>query len=40
MTSPIQKKFKTTPSAGKVLLTMFWGAEGVILLDFLKQERG
>lgn len=31
-------KFRVQPSAGKVLATIFWDAEGVILLDFL--ERG
>ncbi|GFR34070.1 histone-lysine N-methyltransferase SETMAR [Trichonephila clavata] len=34
--SPVRKKFKTTPSAGKVLLTVFWDAQGVLLLDFLE----
>jgi histone-lysine N-methyltransferase SETMAR len=33
-------KFKTTPSAGKVLLTVFWDSEGVLLLDFLERGRG
>jgi hypothetical protein len=36
MTSPVQKKFKTSPSVDKVLLIVFWDAEGVLLLDFLK----
>ncbi|GFY68139.1 hypothetical protein TNIN_108551 [Trichonephila inaurata madagascariensis] len=36
--SPVRKKFKTTPSAGKVLLTVFWDAQGVLLLDFLEQD--
>jgi hypothetical protein len=39
-TFPIRKKFKTRPSAGKELLTVFWNAEGVLLLDFLEQGRG
>ncbi|GFQ91483.1 histone-lysine N-methyltransferase SETMAR [Trichonephila clavata] len=34
--SPVRKKFKTTPSAGKVLLTVFWDAQGVLLLDSLE----
>lgn len=34
--SPVRKKFKRTPSAGKVLLTVFWDAQGVLLLDFLE----
>ena len=29
------KKFKTQPSAGKVMATVFWDAKGVIMLDFL-----
>ena len=29
------KKFKTQPSAGKVMSTVFWDAKGVIMLDFL-----
>ena len=28
------KKFKTQPSAGKVMATVFWDAQGVIILDF------
>ena len=33
--SPRQKKFKTQPSAGKVMTTIFWDTKGVIMLDFL-----
>ena len=35
--SPWPKKFKTQPSAGKVMATVFWDAKGVtcIMLDFL-----
>jgi Transposase. len=33
-TSP-WKKFKTTPSAGKGMATIFWDAEGLILVDIL-----
>ena len=33
--SPRPKKFKTQPSAGKVMATVFWDAQGVTLLDFL-----
>ena len=29
------KKFKTQPSAGKVMATAFWDAKGFIMLDFL-----
>ena len=32
--SPRPKKFKTQPSAGKVMATVFWDAKGVIMLDF------
>ena len=37
--SPRPKKFKTQPSAGKVLATVFWDAKGVIMLDFLPKRR-
>ena len=36
--SPRPKKFKTQPSAGKVLATVFWDAKGVIMLDFLPKR--
>ena len=36
-TSPRKKKFKTVRSAGKVMATVFWDAEGVIMVDFLEQ---
>jgi len=34
--SPLKKKFKMLPSAGKVMCTVFWDRNGVILLDFLE----
>ena len=34
--SPARKKFKTQASAGKVMCTVFWDRQGVILLDFLE----
>ena len=34
--SPPPKKFKTVPSAGKVMATVFWDREGVLLLDFME----
>ena len=34
--SPTKKKFKTLPSAGKVMCTIFWDRKGVILQDFLE----
>ena len=36
--SPRPIKFKTQPSAGKVLATVFWDAQGVIMLDFLAKK--
>ena len=32
------KKFKTQPSAGKVMATVFWDAKGVVMLDFLAKR--
>jgi hypothetical protein len=32
--SPTAKKFKVMPSAGKVILTMFWDSQGVLLAHF------
>jgi hypothetical protein len=31
LTSSVKKKFKTEPSAGKVMLILFWGSQGQIL---------
>ena len=36
--SPRPKKFKTQPSAGKVMATVFWDAQAVIMLDFLTKK--
>ena len=36
--SPRPKKFKMQPSAGKVMVTVFWDAKGVIMLDFLPKR--
>ena len=36
--SPRPKKFTTQPSAGKVMATVFWDAQGVIMLDFLAKK--
>jgi histone-lysine N-methyltransferase SETMAR len=33
--SPRKKKLKTTPSAGKVTITVFWDIDGVILVDVM-----
>ncbi|UYV84200.1 hypothetical protein LAZ67_X001501 [Cordylochernes scorpioides] len=35
--SPPLKKAKTVPSAGKVMVSVFWNSEGVLLLDFLNK---
>ena len=37
--SPAKKKFKTQPSAGKVMLTVFWDSKGPILEDYLEKGR-
>ena len=36
--SPRPKKFKTQPSAGKMMATIFWDAQSVIMLDFLAKK--
>ena len=36
--SPRPNKFKTQPSAGKVMATVFWDAKGIIMLDFLPKR--
>ena len=36
--SPRPKKFKMQPCAGKVMATVFWDAQGVIMLDFLAKK--
>ncbi|UYV68372.1 hypothetical protein LAZ67_5004121 [Cordylochernes scorpioides] len=35
--SPPPKKAKTVPSAGKVMVSVFWDSEGVLLLNFLNK---
>jgi hypothetical protein len=37
-TSPKKNKPKTIPSAYKTMETVFWDAEGSILLEFVPQE--
>lgn len=37
--SPSRKKFKTQPSAGKVMLTVFWDSQGPIVCDYLEDQR-
>ena len=36
--SPRPKKYKTQPSAGKMMATVFWDAKGVIMLDVLPKR--
>ena len=36
--SPRPKKFKTQSSAGKVMATVFWDAQDVVMLDFLAKK--
>ena len=36
--SPRPKKFKTQPSADKVMAIVFWDAQGVIMVDFLAKK--
>ena len=36
--SPRPKKFKTQPSAGKLMATVFCDAKGVIMLDFFPKR--
>ena len=33
------KKAKTAPSAGKVVATIFWDSDGIILIDYLQKEK-
>jgi len=33
-TSAVAKKFKSQPSTGKIMLTLFWDMEGEILVHF------
>ncbi|GFR75422.1 histone-lysine N-methyltransferase SETMAR [Elysia marginata] len=35
--SPVTKKFKVQRSTAKVMVTVFWDAKGVILLDIMPQ---
>ncbi|UYV72456.1 hypothetical protein LAZ67_9003230 [Cordylochernes scorpioides] len=37
--SPPPKKAKPVPSAGKVMVSVFWDSEGVLLLDFLNKAQ-
>jgi hypothetical protein len=33
-TSSVAKKFKSQPSAGRIMLTFFWDMEGAVLINF------
>ena len=33
------KKAKTIPSAGKVMATVFWDSQGIILINYLEKGR-
>ncbi|KAK6179263.1 hypothetical protein SNE40_011666 [Patella caerulea] len=32
--SPVPKKFRTQPSPGKIMATIFWDSRGVIVIDY------
>jgi len=34
--SPPPRKFRTLPSAGKIMATIFWDCKGVLLVDYLQ----
>jgi hypothetical protein len=36
--SPNPRKFKVQPSAGKIMCTVFWDAEGVLLIDYMPHK--
>jgi hypothetical protein len=38
LTSTVAKKFKIQPSAGKIMLTLFWNMEGAILVHFTPKD--
>jgi hypothetical protein len=35
ITTPRKKKFKSVPSAGNIMLTVFWEEKGIIHVNFL-----
>ena len=37
--SPSPKKFKRNHSAGKVMASIFWDSQGVIMIEYLEQDR-
>jgi hypothetical protein len=38
-TSPVAKKFKRQPSAGRIMLTIFWNMEDAILVHFTPKNK-
>ena len=36
--SPSPHKFKVQASAGKIMCTVFWDAEGILLIDYATQS--
>jgi len=36
--SPSPQKFKVQASSGKIMCTIFWDAEGILLIDFMPQK--
>jgi hypothetical protein len=38
MSSPSSKKFKSQPSAGSLLLKMFWDSQGPILEHYMEKD--
>ena len=36
--SPPPKKFRTRPSAGKIMATIFWDAKGILLIDYMPHK--
>jgi hypothetical protein len=39
-TSPVAQKFKSQPSASKIMLTLFWDMEDAILVHFIPNCEG
>jgi hypothetical protein len=37
-TSPVAKKFRSHPFAGKIMITLFWYTEGAILVNFTPKD--
>ena len=36
--SPSPRKFKVQASAGKIMCTVFWDAEGILLIDYMQHN--